>query len=665
MTTTRNILLILAASALTAIAQPTVAPTNATVGSPRGEDVGGYNITNTFETGYRFRTVGGNEGKYRSDVNFGNGIRLLQGNITVNSKDGHGHYFDELLLSTQGLGNDPYEYSSLRVAKNKLYRFDSTWRLNDYFNPALTVANGYHFRSTTKTLQDHNLVLLPQSPFKVFLGYSRVNQDGWGLSTTSLQSNRNDEFGLFADVRRRQDEYRLGFEVQAFGAKLSVMRSWEFFRDDTRQTSDANNPGFNTTDTNVLNALRRDEPYHGSTGSWRANILWDRSKLFNVSGRFTYAGGRRNFIFDESAQGILRPGGTLNRQTFVFGNARRPVTTGSVTISIFPTTKLTVTNHTAVYSTRMDGDATFRQLDNATLSVETLEFQYLGIRTVTNSTDMNYRAAKYFGVFAGYQFSDRQIRSVEQQTFFGEADRQASEQSNRLHAGRFGFRLNPIKPLTLIVDTEIGRADRPIYPTSEKNYHAIGGRIQYKTRTVTLSAQTRTNYNTNSASLVYYSAKSRTYSADASWAARTWLSFDASYSKLHLDTLGGIAYFFNFEQVNDISRYVSNIHTGYFGARIAAGQRAEITLGYTRVQDTGDGGRVAPLSFYQNLTGPSDLGYQSYPLSFDSPMAKFSLRLNKRIRWNAGYQHYNYAEQLFRFQNYRAHTGYTSLSWMF
>ena len=74
---------------------------------------------------------------------------------------------------------------------------------------------------------------------------------------------------------------------------------------------------------------------------------------------------------------------------------------------------------------------------------------------------------------------------------------------------------------------------------------------------------------------------------------------------------------------------------------------------------------ASPSNFYESLTGPGLLGYQSYPLSFGSPLAKFSIRMHKQIRWNAGYQHYNYSEDLFRFQNYRAHTGYTSLSWMF
>ena len=55
------------------------------------------------------RTVGGNLGKYRSDVNYGNGIRLLGSSLTVNSRDGHGGLFDEIVLTTLGLGNDPYQ----------------------------------------------------------------------------------------------------------------------------------------------------------------------------------------------------------------------------------------------------------------------------------------------------------------------------------------------------------------------------------------------------------------------------------------------------------------------------------------------------------------------------------------------------------------------------
>ena len=43
-------------------AQPVVAPTPESVGVARGVNMGDYNITNSFETGYRFALVGGDVG---------------------------------------------------------------------------------------------------------------------------------------------------------------------------------------------------------------------------------------------------------------------------------------------------------------------------------------------------------------------------------------------------------------------------------------------------------------------------------------------------------------------------------------------------------------------------------------------------------------------------
>src|SRR5437764_572305 len=145
-------------------AQQTVAPaTEEAVGLVRGENKGNYNIVQSWELGYRYATIGGDLGKYRSDVNYRDGVRLLSSYLTVNSRDGHGHWFDELALSTQGLGNDPYGSATLRVQKNRIYRYDMLWRTNDYFNPGLTVTNGEHLLDTTHRWQDHDLTLFPQS----------------------------------------------------------------------------------------------------------------------------------------------------------------------------------------------------------------------------------------------------------------------------------------------------------------------------------------------------------------------------------------------------------------------------------------------------------------------------------------------------------------------
>jgi hypothetical protein len=658
-----NRLAMLISMAATLVAQPPAAPTPASVGPARGENVGGYNVTTSFETGYRFRTVDGNLGKYRSDVNFGNGLRLLSGTLTVHSRAGHGGLFDEIVLSTLGLGNDPYQASSLRVQRNRLYRYDLVWRLDQYYNPALPVSFGEHGANTTRRFQDHDLVLFPQSRFRLFAGYTRNSQDGPALSTVQQFGPGDDEFPLFADIHRLRNEYRLGGEVLIKGLRFNLLRGWDRFAENTRAALGPEPQGNNPNDSVTLASFRRAEPYHGSSPYWRATLAAVH-KLWAANGRFSYTDGLRGFYFDELATGTGRFGAAQNRQIVVAGTGRRPITTGNLTMSLFPTSRLTVTNHTAFYSTRMEGDSVYREVSNTTVLDNLLQFQFLGIRAISNLTDASFRASKRATVYGGYHFSTRRIRSREGQTLGDFSGLLVAEQENRLHAGLAGLRLQPARPVRISLDAEIGRADRPVYPISERNYHAFGGRVQYKTKTLQLAAATRTNYNTNSVALSAHSSRARNYSFDGSWTPRGWLSFDAGYSKLHLDTVSGIAYFASGLVEGQRSFYLSNLHAANGGVRVTIRSRADLWLGYTRIQDAGDG-RAAPAATSRGPEIPAFRAAQVFPLTFESPMARFSLRLREKLRWNAAYQYYRYGEEFYPQQNYRAHTGYTSLQWSF
>lgn len=651
------------------LAQPPVAPTRETVGASRGENVGGYNILNSFELGYRFRSVEGNLGKYRSDVNFGNGIRLLGSQLRVNSREGQGRVFDELLLTAQGLGNDPYQSAVLRVEKNRVYRYDLHWRLNEYYNPALTVANGLHRMDTSRRFQDHDFVLFPQSAFKLFGGYTRNSQTGAALSTFQAFDSRGDEFPLFADIRRERDEYRLGGEVSVAGFTLNMLRGWDRFKEDTPLSLNSFERGANVADNTTLSRVRRTEPYQGDSPYWRLSLIRN-AKLFSMNARYTAVSGRRDFALEESATGTDRLGGARNRQILVSGTGSRPVTAGNLNLVLTPSSRLTVSNHTAFHHTRMDGQASFQELENAQGGFSILNFQFLGIRSITNLTDATVSLTKTVGFYGGYHFTDRRIRSREGERIGTFSDVLSFEQSNRLKAGLGGVRLRPVKPLVLQFDVEAGRADRPFTPISEKNYHSLNGRIQWRSRSVTLSALTRTMYNNNSASLVFFSSRSRHYAYDASWSASTWFSVDAGYSKLHLDTQSALAYFAASRLIeNQRSLYFSNLHAGHLAARIAVKKRADLQFGYSIVRDTGDG-RANPLLPLPEVSPDAREVFrfvQTFPLRYQSPSARLSVRFRQNLRWNFGYQYYGYREDfvLLTGQNYRAHTGYSSLLWSF
>jgi hypothetical protein len=656
-------------------AQETVAPTTGvTVGSARGENAGSYNVVQSWEFGYRFATVGGDVGQYKADVNYGNGVRLLGSNLTINSKDGKAHWFDEVVLTTQGLGNDPYESVALRVRKNKLYEYSFGWHLNDYYNPGLVTAGGYHFQDTRRKWQDHDLTLFPGGKYKLMLGYSGNVETGPALSSQQFFDTRADALPVFVNVRRNFNEFRLGGEINVAKFRLTVMRRWEFYKEDSPESlttpessNDPNNPA-------TLQSFAKSEPQRGYTPGWLVNLFTERS-WFSANGRFTYNGGQQNFVLDESAVGLDRFGANANRFVFVSGNARRPVTTADGTVSFFLTKKLTLVDNSSFSNTRISGDNFFEEYDLATLSNQTLDFQFLGIRLFTISMDLRYQFTPRFSIYTGYQYSDRLVRSNESFGAPGEPyDAIIAQQSNHQNVGNAGFNWLIWKALRLHAEGEIGRNDMPFYPIALKNYHDINVRLEYRVKKLQLATGYKETYNNNSISLTAYSSHARNFTSSATWTFRPWLSLDASYSHLHLDTAGGINFFAGSPRAIEItgeqSIYLSNIHAGTLGIRFSVGKRVDLYAGYSITKDVGDGRSTATGSV-NPTTDPAGAVFaavQTFPLTFQSPIARVSVKLREKVRFNVGYQYYGYKEEFGLYgvnENYRANTGYTSLLWSF
>src|SRR5262249_9777637 len=164
----------------------------------------------------------------------------------------------------------------------------------------------------------------------------------------------------------------------------------------------------------------------------------------------------------------------------------------------------------------------------------------------------------------------------------------------------------------------------PFAPKSDRTYQALNGRVQYKKKSLTLGAYAQSNYNNNSVSLTAYSSHARTYSTNLSWAPLNWLAFNVDYSKLHLDTIGGLSFFDNDVLLrNQYSLYVSNLHTGNLGLRFALGKRADLYAGYSIVRDTGDG-RATAVGNGFGTTIPEFQIAQTFPIKYESPLARLS-----------------------------------------
>ncbi len=125
----------------------------------------------------------------------------------MRSTDRKGGLFDSLYLSSFGFGGDPNDLLRLRVEKNKWYNFVGLYRRDVNFfddnlfgNPLNTVypvgtngllsnygyVNSPKLQNTTRNMGDFNLTLLPQSPVRFRLGYSR--NDNQGLVDNTIES---------------------------------------------------------------------------------------------------------------------------------------------------------------------------------------------------------------------------------------------------------------------------------------------------------------------------------------------------------------------------------------------------------------------------------------------------------------------------------------------
>src|SRR5262249_61550262 len=104
----------------------------------------------------------------------------------------------------------------------------------------------------------------------------------------------------------------------------------------------------------------------------------------------------------------------------------------------------------------------------------TLSFRYLGIRRVANTTDVNFRVNKWLGVYGGFAYTDRLVRTIESPSEAnpGSVPQDVYDNTNTLKTGTIGFRLQPIKPLTGNLGTGLGRAAHPLTPADQATHRS-------------------------------------------------------------------------------------------------------------------------------------------------------------------------------------------------
>jgi len=657
---------------------------------------GEYRVTDSFEFGYRSVAVSGDRDMYRSSVNYNNGFRLFDGMLRISSNNGHG-LIDNITLNTFGQGGDPYQASSLRVEKNQWFEFNMGFRIIDYRNNLLSLSGGAHSFNTEHILENYDLLLFPKRRVEVVLGYDRSNENGPAVTSENFNVLREpafprEQFSVFtSNLHQVNNQWRFGANTTLAGITFSFLQGLNYYKQDNIEVNGAPSPSLLAGGT-VPAAFTRSDPIHGSTPFSRLNIHTDANRAFSVNGRFVYSGGSNNFVLNENVGNPSPVTGLLiTRQDYVLGAAKRTQGTGDLTLSWQPGERWAFSNTSSINQTRISGASSFLELrapaNPIDPGMDQIFFDLLSYRLITNSTDINFRLTPKIGFYGGYNYS---IRRIQDRELLEDASRTPGNPplysfNNVLNSGVLGIRLHPIAPVSFIADVEYGRASRPFTPVSDKNYHAETAKLQWKYRAWLASGSFKEYHNRNQAPAsalplsfelspaLGFDSESRQYSANVAWSPPKPYGFEAGYTKMHLDTTSGILNFPVTGLPNVSGRrnlYLSNLHYGHLNFRMELLKRATLFVGYSIVKDTANGQRsaftVPPLVLnYPNFSFNGTDLINAYPLTYQSPQARLTIKLSNRLAWNAGWQYYGYSEKFTGIQNYHANVSYTSLRFGF
>jgi len=150
-------------------------------------------VHGSFDVGYRFTDVTGNENTFKEMFNLDDGLRLFGVDLRGTSS-GEGGMPQTFTFNASGVGGDPFPTLDFRARSSRKYDVRGSWRRLDFFSVApLTPASidgfdtqavtDHHSWATDRTLGNISATITPTDRLQLLFTYDRVSRDG-GIGST-------------------------------------------------------------------------------------------------------------------------------------------------------------------------------------------------------------------------------------------------------------------------------------------------------------------------------------------------------------------------------------------------------------------------------------------------------------------------------------------------
>ena len=213
-----------------------------------GKELGGYQVQQSVELGYRFVDVAGSKPVYSTLINQNQGPRLLEQTLSVRTPESQASIFDDLYVSSFGWGGDPENVAQARLHKRHYYDLNFLFRRDqNYFdynlignplnpttsNPFLPVTTAPHATYNMRRMYNFDLTVLPQSKFSFRLGFNHNRANGPDFSSVHVGTDAllNQGFNV------TQNTYRFGVDVKVLPhTVISYDQFLDYGKNDTAYT---------------------------------------------------------------------------------------------------------------------------------------------------------------------------------------------------------------------------------------------------------------------------------------------------------------------------------------------------------------------------------------------------------------------------------------------
>ena len=632
-------------------------------------NAGDYEITSSFEVGVRGLDINGSENKFRSDLNYKNGVRLFDSSFLIEDKSKNAKIVDSILITSSGWGADPSGFFRINAEKTGIYRIESNIRRVNFFNNLNNHALNQHNADIQHNLADTDLTIFPESQKLRFrLGYSRSQTSGPGGFTTRAYG---DEYPVTTFAGARSDDFRGGIEGQLFGINLSLSHGYRRFKDTTQYILTAPNLGNNPTNNARLFTFERSMPTVGFSHHTMFTAQRTFAKKLDVTGRFVYSTTNTRFSLFETITGRDSSNNQVDLDRFnINGDAKRPQARGDLGITYMFTENFRISNTFSYDQFNISGGNLFAEAlftrtptggPRATVFTNTFAHRITSYQRALNTIEGDYQFSDRVGFNIGYRFTRRRVALEGTTRNFASATPTIFSENFENNTGTLiaGMKIKPIKNWVIFWDVEHGKADNVF--TRLANYDftnfRVRSRMSFNRLALNFSAISKDNNNPGRSIDVPsrdFSAdvQNRIFSGSIDWTPMDKLSFSGGYTYNHLTSETAIIVPVNSVRLQGLSRYFVRDHSAYFDVSARPIKRISFYAAYRINDDRGQGNVVS--------TRLQDI-FTSYPMKFQSPEVRVAIRLTRNVDWNVGYQYYDYKETFQSAQDYRAHLPYTSL----